>query len=171
MSSSRAVGFLMPSGAHFLLAGSSSSFPKRLHSPSNSKVVSTCLGAVASNASSLSSSLNSVFSVSVSLPTPLAVPLPAWSLVPRSAGVSPVKTVSGIVEVNVSEGKEMRQTCFLLFLLSHLFLGSIFGTLVWGGRCWSGSRGIAPGHTSTSHSRTGNGTLLVPMEEEKQFFF
>ena len=80
MLSSRAVGFLMPSGTHFLWAGSSSSFPKRLQSPSSSKVVSTCLGVApclaTCVASSLTSSLNSIFSVSTSLSPPLEEPLP-----------------------------------------------------------------------------------------------
>lgn len=93
MSSSRAVGFPMPSGTHFLWAGSSSSFPKRFHSPSSSKVVSTCWGAItwAASSSLISTSLNSIFSFSVSLSTPLEVPFPVCSVVSRSAGVSPEK--------------------------------------------------------------------------------
>lgn len=67
MSLSRAVGFLMPAGTQFLFAGSSSSFPRRFHSPSNSKVVSTCLRVPSRVASgSLHSSLNSIFSASES---------------------------------------------------------------------------------------------------------
>lgn len=96
MSASRAAAFLMPSGTHFLCAGSSSSFPKRFHSPSSSKGVSTYWGGVTSaafpSASSSVLSLSSFMIVSVisgSLSTPLDVPFPVWPLVSRSAWVSP----------------------------------------------------------------------------------
>lgn len=96
MSSSSAVAFLIPAGTHFLWAGSSSSFPKRFHSPSSSKGVSTgrVVPTLFSSSSSPSPSLtSSTFGFSSTSPSTSSVPLMGGSLFPTSARVSPEKEV------------------------------------------------------------------------------